>query len=253
MKILGIESASVTASAAVLADDVLLSEYTTNYKKTHSETLLPMIREILEMTGTAPEELSLIAVSAGPGSFTGLRIGAAAAKGLAFALGIPIVPVPTLDAIAYNLAGSGDILCPLLDARRGEAYTGLYMFSGEEFTVLREAAALPLETQVKTAEMLAKEYGRAVTYLGDGLPVFRDRIALLTEGRAHFAPAHLRNQRAGSVAMLGRDLYARGVVSDAVNFLPVYLRKSQAEQEREAMGLSIEPQENADASPRAEV
>ena len=243
MKILGIESASVTASAAVLSDDVLLSEYTTNYKKTHSETLLPMVREILEMTGTAPEELTLIAVSAGPGSFTGLRIGAAAAKGMAFALGIPIVPVPTLDAIAYNMAGSCDLLCPLLDARRGEAYTGLYEFDGETFTVLREAAALPVAEQVKFAEALARERGKSVTYLGDGLPVFQDKIRELSEGRAHFAPAHLRDQRAGSVAILGKKLYEQGIYTDAVNFLPIYLRKSQAEQEREAMGLSIEPAE----------
>ena len=241
MKILGIESASVTASAAILSDDVLLSEYTANYKKTHSETLLPMIREILAMTSTSPEELTLIAVSAGPGSFTGLRIGAAAAKGLAYALGIPIVPVPTLDAIAYNLAGSGDVLCPLLDARRGEAYSGLYEFTGGEFSVIREAEAVPLAEQVRRAEETAKERGKAVTYLGDGLPVFRDRIRELTEGRAHFAPAHLRDQKAGSVAALGKALYEKGICSDAVDFIPVYLRKSQAEQEREAMGLSIEP------------
>ena len=244
MKILGIESASVTASAAVISDDVLLSEYTTNYKKTHSETLLPMIHEILEMTGTAAEELSLIAVSAGPGSFTGLRIGAAAAKGLAFALGIPIVPVPTLDAIAFNMAGSRDLLCPLLDARRGEAYTGLYEFVDDELVVIREAAALPVNEQVRYAEDAAMARGKSVIYLGDGLPVFRKRIAELTEGRARFAPAHLRDQRAASVAMLGKTLYERDVYTDAVNFAPIYLRKSQAEQEREAMGLSTEPRES---------
>lgn len=246
MKILGIESASVTASAAILSDDLLLSEYSTNYKKTHSETLLPMIREILEMTGTAPEDLTLIAVSAGPGSFTGLRIGAAAAKGLAYALEIPIVPVPTLDAIAYNLAGSGDVLCPLLDARRGEAYTGLYEFINGELVVIRGAEAVPVTEQVRRAEEAAKERGKAVTYLGDGLPVFRDRIRELTEGRAHFAPAHLRDQKAGSVAALGKVLYEKGICSDAVSFLPVYLRKSQAEQEREAMGLSIQPEADPD-------
>ena len=241
MKILGIESASVTASAAVLSDDILLAEYTTNYKKTHSETLLPMVSEILRMTGTAPEDLTIIAVSEGPGSFTGLRIGAAAAKGLAFALDIPIVPVPTLDAIAYGMAGSADILCPLMDARRGEVYSGLYEFDGTELIVHKKAEALPCTEQVRRAEELAEERGKRVMYLGDGLPVFREEIAKLTEGRALFAPPQLQNQRAGSVAALGKILYERGIVSDAYSFSPLYLRKSQAEQEREAMGLSIEP------------
>ena len=241
MKILGIESASVTASAAVLADDVLLAEYTTNYKKTHSETLLPMIDEILTMTGTSPKELSMIAVSEGPGSFTGLRIGAAAAKGLAMALEIPIIPVPTLDAIAYQLAGSACLLCPLMDARRGEVYAGLYAFQGTELVVHQKAEALPITEQVRRAEALSAETGKPVMYLGDGMPVFEERIRTLTEGRALFAPANVRNQKAGSVAALGKLLYERGVVSDAVNFLPFYLRKSQAEQEREAMGLGTEP------------
>lgn len=243
MKILGIESASVTASAAVLSDGILLAEYTTNYKKTHSETLLPMIDEILRMTGTAPEELSLIAVSSGPGSFTGLRIGAAAAKGLAFALDIPIVPVPTLDAVAYNMAGSAYLLCPMMDARRSEVYAGLYEFSGTELTVHQKAEALPVEEQVRRAEALAKERGKAVMYLGDGLPVFRERILEMTEGRAVFPPSQFMSQRAGSVAALGQLLYEQGTVSDAVEFLPLYLRKSQAEREREAMGLSTAPAE----------
>ncbi|MBQ6550384.1 MAG: tRNA (adenosine(37)-N6)-threonylcarbamoyltransferase complex dimerization subunit type 1 TsaB [Lachnospiraceae bacterium] len=243
MKILGIESASVTASCAVLSDDVLLAEYTTNYKKTHSETLLPMVSEILRMTGTKPSDLTLIAVSEGPGSFTGLRIGAAAAKGLAFALDIPIVPVPTLDAIAYGMAGSACILCPMMDARRGEVYAGLYEFDGTELVILQKAEALPCTEEVRRAEEFAGERGKRVMYLGDGLPVFREEITRLTEGRALFALPQSVTQRAGSVAALGKVLYEQGVVSDAYTFSPLYLRKSQAEQEREAMGLSTEPDE----------
>ena len=123
MNILGIESSSLVASVALLKDDILIAEYTVNFKKTHSQTLLPMLDEIVTMTGISLNDMDAIAVSAGPGSFTGLRIGSATGKGLGLALKKPLISVPTIDAMAYQLYGCASLVCPIMDARRE---TGLY-------------------------------------------------------------------------------------------------------------------------------
>ena len=243
MKILAIESASVTASAAVVTEERILAEYTTNYKKTHSETLLPMISECFRMTDDEIASVDAIAVSYGPGSFTGLRIGAATAKGLAFAADKPIIAVPTLDALAYGMVGSEYVLVPIMDARRGEVYTGLYAFEGEAFQVLESAVAVPITEQIEKARKLGEKLHKKVCFLGDGVPVFRETIRELFP-EACFAPAHVCFQRASSVALLGMKMLEKGETVSAFEFEPLYLRESQAERERKAMGLSIEPAEN---------
>ena len=131
MKILALDSSGLVASVAVVSDDNLIGEYTINYKKTHSQTLLPMLDEVAKMTELDLKTIDFIAVSAGPGSFTGLRIGSATAKGLAMALDKQIVSVPTVDALAYNLWGSADVVCPLMDARRQQTYTGVRQRSAQ--------------------------------------------------------------------------------------------------------------------------
>ena len=128
MKILAIESSSLVASVAVTEDGVTVAEYTVNFKKTHSQTLLPMIDQIAAMTELDMDSVDAIAVSGGPGSFTGLRIGSATAKGLGLALKKPLIHVPTLDAMAWNLYGASGLICPVMDARRNQVYTGLYRF-----------------------------------------------------------------------------------------------------------------------------
>ena len=222
MKILSIESASLAASAALIEDDVLLAECTSNYKKTHSETLLPMIHEVMEMAGTKPEELSAIAVSSGPGSFTGLRIGAATAKGLAYALDIPVIPVPTLDAMAYGCFGSSFLLMPFMDARRNQVYAGIYEFEGDRFLVWKSSFAEDLGLAVEEAKKLSKETGKQILFLGDGITTLKDKlIALMPEGLM-MAPVSQRFQRASSVGALAFQLYAQGNYERAETFLPVY-------------------------------
>ena len=130
MKILGIDSSGMVASVAIVQDDVLIAEYTMNHKRTHSETLLPMIDEIVKTSETGLEELDAIAIAAGPGSFTGLRIGAATAKGLAMSIGKPIIPVNTCEGLAFNMWGTEGLICPIMDARRNQVYTGLYQVLG---------------------------------------------------------------------------------------------------------------------------
>ena len=122
MKILGLDSSGLVASVAVVEDDNLLAEYTVNYKKTHSQTLLPMLDAIAGMIELDLNTLDAIAIAGGPGSFTGLRIGSATAKGLGLALKKPLIQIPTVDGLAYNLCGAGDLVCPLMDARRNQVY-----------------------------------------------------------------------------------------------------------------------------------
>ena len=128
MKLLALDSSGLVASVALVEDDNLIAEYTIQYKKTHSQTLLPMLDEIKKMVELDLSTVDAIAVAAGPGSFTGLRIGSATAKGLALALEKPIVPVPTVDGLAYQLYGTDALVCPIMDARRSQVYTGIYEF-----------------------------------------------------------------------------------------------------------------------------
>ena len=138
MKLLALDSSGLVASAAVLEDEVLLAEYTVNYKKTHSQTLLPMLDEIARMIELDLSEVDAVAVAAGPGSFTGLRIGSATAKGLGLALGRPVIEVPTLAAMAYGLFGAAGLLCPIMDARRSQVYSGIYRFEQASLVTVRD-------------------------------------------------------------------------------------------------------------------
>lgn len=230
MKILAIEGSSQVASVAVLTDEVITAEYTVNYKITHSQTLMPMLDEIIKMTETDLGTVDAIAISGGPGSFTGLRIGSATGKGLAQALNIPIIHVPTLDGMAYNAFGFDGIICPIMDARRSQVYTGLYAFNDGMFKVRMEGCAISIE------ELIAKlgEFTEKILFIGDGIPVFKEQIETELAERAYFAPANMNRQRAASIAVLGGEYYKQGKTISATEHLPEYLRSSQAEREREA-------------------
>ncbi len=228
MRILGIESSSLVASVAVVTDEVMTAEYTVNFKKTHSQTLLPMIDEVVEMLGMELDSVDAIAVSGGPGSFTGLRIGSATAKGLGFAMKKPLVHVPTVDAMAYNLFGSDLLICPIMDARRNQVYTGLYRCK-EELEVVKAQCAMDMKELMEELD----GWGETVVFLGDGVPVYRPMIEEMMKTAHLYAPAHLNRQRAGAVAALGAKYLAEGKVVSAEEFEPDYLRKSQAERERE--------------------
>ena len=128
MRVLAIDSSGLTATVAIVEDDTTIAEFTINYKKTHSQTLLPMIDEMVKMVEADLDSIDAIAVAGGPGSFTGLRIGSATAKGLGLALGKPLIHIPTADAMAYSIYGCEDIICPIMDARRNQVYTGIYSF-----------------------------------------------------------------------------------------------------------------------------
>lgn len=227
MKILAIDSSSLVASVAVVEDDIMVAEYTINHKKTHSQTLLPMIDEISKMAEIDLSDIDAIAVSGGPGSFTGLRIGSATAKGLGMVWQKPIVHVPTVDAMAYNLYAADKLICPMMDARRNQTYTGLYEFIEGEFKIVMEQCAIAVEELVDKINQLGKE----VIFLGDGVPVFKDILKEKLTVNFTFAPAHNNRQRAGAVAVLGGEYFAKGKYETAMEHGPNYLRQSQAERE----------------------
>lgn len=228
MRILAIESSAVTASIAILTDDVLTAEYTVNYKKTHSQTLLPMIDEVCKMTETDVDTVDLIAVSAGPGSFTGLRIGAATGKGIALALHKKMAAVPTLKAMAYNVYGTKSLICPVMDARRQHLYTGIYRF--DDMGNLCEIAEQGLLSYEELVEKL-NALGEPVIFVGDGIEPAKEVLCAGLTCSYAFAPAHIRTQRASSVALAARDMYAKGEIVEAAQLKPDYLRPSQAERE----------------------
>lgn len=228
MKILAIDSSGLVASVAVLEDDELIAEYTVNYKKTHSETLLPMLDEIKQMTNLDLSSLDAIAVSKGPGSFTGLRIGSATVKGLAYALNIPVIPVPTVDALSMNLWGTDKLVCPIMDARRNQVYTGLYEFVENKHTVVMEQTAISVEELCTTLN----KYNREVILLGDGVPVYKEMIDSMITVPHSYAPAGMNRQRASSLGVMAFDYFAKGITESADEHKPEYLRLSQAERER---------------------
>ncbi len=239
MKILALDSSGLVASAAVVEDDITIAEYTINHKKTHSQTLLPMLDELRRMTELDLHTLDAIAVAAGPGSFTGLRIGSATANGLGLALDIPIIPVPTVDALAFNLYGSGGLVCPIMDARRNQVYTGLYAFhKGAGQDARYDMCTMEKQCAVDIAWLAGRinELDRETVFLGDGVSVYRDQLAELLRVRYSFAPACCNRQRAACVAALGAVLYEKGIAGTAAEHVPDYLRLSQAERERAEKG-----------------
>lgn len=281
MKILAIDSSGLTASVALVEDSLTIAEYTVDYKKTHSQTLLPMIDEMMKMTETDLETIDAIAVAGGPGSFTGLRIGSATAKGLGLALDKPLIHVPTVDALAYQVYGCGDIICPIMDARRSQVYTGMYTFyrkeehkqgkreerqeeTGEDQTggarpteLIFQVMKMQMAISVEELMRRLNNYNRPVVFLGDGVPVYREMLAEGLKVPYSFAPSYMNRQRAAVVGALGIQYYKAGKYETAAEHRPDYLRVSQAERERaekeKNMPLIVRAMKAEDAAAVAEM
>lgn len=229
MKILGIDSSGLVASAAIADEKNIIAEFTVNNKQTHSQTLLPMIEKVVDMSGIELEQIDAIAIAAGPGSFTGLRIGSATAKGIGLALKKPIVSVPTLEGLAYRVSVFDGIICPIMDARRNQVYTGIYKMDKGNLVCLSEQKAVDIHEIMEELE----KYDEKVIFLGDGVEVQHDTIEKEFKKEYCFAPIHLSKQSAAAVAVLGEIYFNQGKAEDAAEHKPIYLRKSQAERERE--------------------
>lgn len=230
MRILALESSAVAASACVMEDEKILSEFYMNTRQTHSQTLLPMAKAALDCAGLSVNEMNLLAVSAGPGSFTGVRIGVACIKGLAFPDNKSCCGVSALEAMAMNLRGQQALVCAVMDARCGQVYNGLFLTGENRVQRLTEDRALSMEELAAELPTWMKEREIPLILVGDGArlcfesPYFADISCAL-------APEHLRMQRASGVAEAARQAFLEGNTVSPERLAPIYLRLPQAQRE----------------------
>lgn len=225
MIVLGIESATITASCALVDDEKLIGEYSQSHKKTHSEKLMPLIERLLKDTEIEIKDVDIVAISKGPGSYTGLRIGAAIGKSLAHACNIPVVGVPTIDALAFNISMTGNYIVPILDARGGRVYSGIYKWERERFVIVEEQFASNIDKLVGKLETIDKN----IVLSGDGAEVHKTILKEQLGERISFVLPYNNMPRAASTAQLGYIMAKEGKIQTAFEFAPEYLRKSQAE------------------------
>lgn len=228
MLILGIEAAAKVAGAALYENGRIIAEQMVNGALTHSETLMPMIDAVLKAAGREPEQLDYIALTNGPGSFTGLRIGAATAKGLALGHQIPLIPICTLESLAYTNGMQEKLCVPIMDARRGQVYGAVY----EQGKAIVEPQAISPQ---ELAEKLL-EFNQPCLFMGDAADLYREHFEAVLQENYNIAPAHLKDLRAASVAALAADKLEKGLTTgiSGRELAIEYLRKPQAEREREA-------------------
>ncbi len=224
MKILALDSSALVATVALCEDGRLLAEYTLNNGNTHSETLLPMVESLLSHFSITPKEIDLFAASTGPGSFTGVRIGAATLKGLAFGTGKPCVGVSTLEALAQDLVMHKGLICPVMNARRSQVYTAVFRSDGQSLTRLCEDSAM----SITELDDLLASYGEPVAFSGDGYDI---TTRALTKTEFVPAPERQRHQSAFSVAVVALKKYLHGEWVSDRDLQVNYLRPSQAERE----------------------
>lgn len=236
MLVLGIDTSTKVATAALVDGKQLLGETFVHTGNNHSQHLLPLVDGLLKLCQVQPSQLNALAVALGPGSFTGLRIGLATGKGLAGALDIPLLGVPTLDGLAWNLAGVQGIVCPILDARKKQVYAGLYKWAMERKKMDRLGEHLVITPEALAAKLLAEiDPIEPIYFLGDAVPVYREVLVELLEGRK-LVFAHQPNSlaRGAQIAWLGLEQLRTdtSLEQDKKIFhslTPLYLRSSEAE------------------------
>ncbi|AFK87618.1 MULTISPECIES: tRNA (adenosine(37)-N6)-threonylcarbamoyltransferase complex dimerization subunit type 1 TsaB [Thermoanaerobacterium] len=218
MKVLAIDSSSKTATVALVDESGLIGEFSINHLR-HSVILMPMMDELLKMAEVKKEEITHIAVCEGPGSFTGLRIGAATAKGLAQSLDVPIVGVSSLDALAYNVGEFKGIICSMIDALRGNVYTAFYR-GGYEINRLKDVSLEEVSEVISTA----KGYSEEVLFVGDGTIAYKDTLKIALPDAIFASPIN-NISRASSVGMIALKKISKGELCTYLDFKPYYIRK----------------------------
>lgn len=228
MKILAIESASITASCAISEDGNLLGEYTLNHKKTHSEKLMPLIESLMNELALKIQDIDIIAISEGPGSYTGLRIGAAIAKSMAFAVNIPIANVPTTKSLAGNIYDLEKLIVPVMDAKAGRIYTGIYRWDKDNLQTVKEQFPCNIDELIE----ILNEYKEQVIFNGDGSVNYKKIIEEKLNRKSFFAPNKFNNLNASTLASISYQMALKGELIHASDFKPQYLRLSQAERNK---------------------
>ena len=222
MKVLALETATLAGSIAIVEDEELIGEVKVSINVAHAERLMSSVDWLLKASHVSIEEIDAFAVSIGPGSFTGLRIGLSTAKGFSYAAGKPIVPVPTLDAFARTLSFCRHFICPMLDARKNEVYTGLYKWEGDICRQIISATAI-------NPAIFLKEMNGTVVFMGEGAKIYNELITASLKDKAVFAPASKMSPSASSVAEIAIEKVKQGIFTDPVSLTPFYIRKSEAE------------------------
>ncbi len=226
MKILGIDTSGIVAGVSLIDDTKILGEININYKQNHSVTIMPMIDNLLKMLDMELEEIDYIACCCGPGSFTGLRIGAATAKGIAHALNKKIIPISTLEMLAYNIFMPSKFIVPIIDAKGERVFAAIYKFENGKLKAILNDTATTLPELLKYIE----ENKIAPIFLGDGALAYKDKI--LSQNKEYsFVPICHNMQRASSLSSLAFEYAKEGKFVDYNNFEIEYLRKTQAERE----------------------
>ncbi|MBI3990983.1 MAG: tRNA (adenosine(37)-N6)-threonylcarbamoyltransferase complex dimerization subunit type 1 TsaB [Candidatus Omnitrophica bacterium] len=216
MKMLAIDTSTSMLSVALGEDGKLLVEYNLFLPVRHSTLLIPILKEVLTRCGITIEEIDSFALSIGPGSFTGLRVGAATVKGLAFAQRKPVVPVPSLDAIAFNTGGCEDLICSIVDAKQNKVYAALYHWKGNRL------CRSSMDMLVPVAALL-KRIRKQVLFIGDGIGVYKNEISASLGKKARFAQPSLWYPRASVVLAIAFEMSAQGKAVDVHSLNPVYL------------------------------
>ena len=226
MKILAVDTSATAASVAVAEENKLIGEFSINTALTHSQTLMPMVDELLKNTGLSVNDIGAVAVNAGPGSFTGVRIGVAAVKGIAFPKNLPCVSVSTLESMAYNMLGNDCIVCSVMDARCSQVYNALFRVKGCTVTRMTDDRALSL-TDLKNE---LRNINEKVVLVGDGAVLCSKFLGEELEN-IMLAPFNNRIQTASSVAYAAFEKINNGETVKADELIPVYLRLPQAQRE----------------------
>jgi tRNA threonylcarbamoyladenosine biosynthesis protein TsaB len=222
MKLLAIDTATRSCSVAVTNEGSLSAELTIAKSQTHSKHLMELIHSVLEIAGFHPADLDGLAVTIGPGSFTGLRIGISTVKGLAYALKRPVVGISTLEALAWQCGQTSYLICPLLDARKGEVYGATYGFN--EGQLIQKAGP-----RAMVAEALVEDIKSPCVFIGNGARLYRRDIVAAIGRLAHFVPEGQNMIRASSVAFLSMARFAANDTDEVAGLVPHYIRKSDAE------------------------
>lgn len=230
MIVLGIESSTPVASAALVAEEGLVGEFTLNIGLTHSEQLMPLIDNLFQQTRVSLAEIGGIAVAQGPGSFTGLRIGMATAKGLAQGKNIPLIGVSTLQALAFTQESYKGLVTPVMNARKEEVYTALYRLGKNKMDMVLPEQAVNPQEWVK----ILNEYNENILFVGDGIIPYLDIWRTLGEKLLLSSPI-ARTCRANTVAWLGREKLLAGEITDLYGMKPVYIRQSEAQVKRDRL------------------
>ena len=230
MIILSIDSSTPVAGVAISQEGKLLGEFMLQTKNTHSETMIPMIQQLLDEMQLSIDAVDAVAVTQGPGSFTGLRIGMATAKGLVQGGGKKLITVPTLDCLAYNLVHYPGILCPIMNAQKKQVYTALYRSGISGMIKLSEDQAIAAEQLARQLQKMQED----IWFVGDGASVFAKVFSEALGEKYHVAPEHLIMPRAGTLAILAEQKAAQGQFADLFSAELIYIRKSEAEVQWEA-------------------